>query len=136
MNKIEKRAAMALIMNGEKVLTVSRKDNPNDRGLPGGKCEDWETFKECVVREVKEETGLDVFVVRFLFSREEKEFEGRTYLCLPIIGSSVEIETKEAGVVKWGDWQELFDGSFGGYNKELYDHLVKEDFFKTQWIKF
>ena len=132
MSNTEKRASMALIFNGEKVLTVSRKDNPNDRGLPGGKCEDGETFEECVVREVKEETGLDVFAAQFLFSRSEKEFRGRTYLCLPRIGSSMEIETKEAGVVKWGDWQELFDGSFGGYNRELYDHLVKEDFFKTK----
>jgi ADP-ribose pyrophosphatase YjhB (NUDIX family) len=38
--------------------------------LPGGALENWETLKECAVREVKEETGLEIKVRRLLFVDE------------------------------------------------------------------
>ncbi len=50
------------------VLLV-RRANPPLAGrwtLPGGKVEPGETPAEAIVREVREETGLDVSVVRFL----------------------------------------------------------------------
>ena len=42
------------------VLGVSRKDDHNDWGLPGGKIDPGETALEAVIRETKEETNLDV----------------------------------------------------------------------------
>lgn len=126
---------MALIPNGKLILGVSRKYDKNDFGLPGGRVENGETFEECVVREVKEETGLDVFVVKQLFSRLDNGFIGNTYLCLPVMGSSIEFNVTEAGAVKWLEWEELFKGSFGEYNKELYNHLVEIDFFKDNWMQ-
>lgn len=55
----DRYAVVALVFSPEgKVLAVSRKDDPNDLGLPGGKAEDGETPFEAVVREVEEETGL------------------------------------------------------------------------------
>ncbi|WP_370589293.1 NUDIX hydrolase [Thermoactinomyces sp. CICC 10521] len=42
---------------GENILMVQ---NEESWSLPGGKREDGETFKEAAIREVKEETGLDV----------------------------------------------------------------------------
>lgn len=41
-------------------LVVSRKDNSNLWGLPGGKVDPGETLLHAVIRETKEETLLDV----------------------------------------------------------------------------
>ncbi|MFX0207812.1 MAG: NUDIX hydrolase [Candidatus Hodarchaeota archaeon] len=58
----------ALIIKNNSVLLVKRQHEPS-KGLwstPGGVVEVGETVKEAVVRETKEETGLDVKVDRFL----------------------------------------------------------------------
>ena len=48
----------------DKILVVKRhpksRHNPEQWELPGGKCEKEEYFDETLIREFKEETGLDV----------------------------------------------------------------------------
>lgn len=53
-------AVTALLVKDELVLAVSRKNNPNDFGLPGGKIDPGETPEGALFREVSEETGLNV----------------------------------------------------------------------------
>ena len=55
---------------GKILLVRHRKGNRQYWVLPGGRLEYGETFEECAVREIKEETGLDVEVERFLFLSE------------------------------------------------------------------
>ncbi len=60
-----------MISPDRKILLVRhRKGNRQYWVLPGGRLEYGETFEECAVREIKEETGLDVEVQRFLFLSE------------------------------------------------------------------
>ena len=68
-----KLAAVALIFNEDKtmLLGVSRKDNHALFGLPGGKVDIGESMHEGVIREVKEETGIDVKSAAPVFLREE-----------------------------------------------------------------
>jgi len=63
-NSIRPAAAVALVKDN-KVLMIKRKDN-DKWSLPGGTLEFDETMDECAIREIKEETGLDVFNLRFL----------------------------------------------------------------------
>jgi ADP-ribose pyrophosphatase YjhB (NUDIX family) len=55
----------AIILTGEGLLLQRRSDN-GLWGLPGGAVEPGESVSEALVREVKEETGLDVTPLRLI----------------------------------------------------------------------
>ena len=62
--------ASAAIIKGKKVLLVKRSNYteayPNHWAFPAGRADPGETPEQCVVREVKEEVGLD-FIPKELF---------------------------------------------------------------------
>ncbi|HEY9784386.1 MAG TPA: NUDIX hydrolase, partial [Candidatus Obscuribacterales bacterium] len=65
------RVSVIVITEDKKILLVRhRKGNRQYWVLPGGRLEYGETFQECAVRELKEETGLEVEFERFLFLSE------------------------------------------------------------------
>lgn len=49
------------------LLLHQNSDGPRTWQLPGGKVEDGETLAEALVREMREETGLDIEVGRLLY---------------------------------------------------------------------
>lgn len=63
-------ATVAVIIRDGKLLTVRRAKEPakGTLDLPGGFCDLYETSEEGVIREVKEETGLDATIKTFLFT--------------------------------------------------------------------
>ena len=65
--KFRGNTAIAIIEFPDKKILLIKRGTPVFRGywaLPGGKVEDGETVEEAVVREVKEETGLKVKIMR------------------------------------------------------------------------
>jgi len=58
----------AMIVKGGALLLMKRKNSPakGEWWLPGGMVRKGDTFEGALLREVKEETGLDVGVVRFV----------------------------------------------------------------------
>jgi ADP-ribose pyrophosphatase YjhB (NUDIX family) len=73
--------ACAAVLNGGKILMVRHQTaSRNYWTLPGGGVNGGEELEQAAVREVKEETGLDVNVVYLLFE-EEYEF-GKSYCYL------------------------------------------------------
>jgi mutator protein MutT len=106
------------------VLGVSRKDNHNDFGLPGGKIEPGETPDEAIVREVKEETGLDLvgYFSRGVYDCEDKQHGMKP--CVVYVGTvRGEINYDEPHVVKWVTPKRLTKGTFGDFNKKTFDKL-------------
>ena len=115
-----KEAVCALIFTESgKILGVSRKDNPKDFGLIGGKVDDGETKANALRREVLEETGLNVIYGKLVFTRTDNDETCYTYQC-EVEG---DVSTSEKGVVKEVTWAELFEGTFGEYNTRLYKTL-------------
>jgi len=101
------------------VLAVSRKDDPRDFGLPGGKLEPSDPSPEaCARRELLEETGIYAKKLRSVFVGPART-PGR--LCEAFYGLTTPERPQliEPGAIGWVSWDVLFEGSFGDYNRNL-----------------
>lgn len=115
------KAATCLIMSDDgKVLAVSRKHDPSDFGLPGGKVDEAEEPIDAAARELKEETGLIAIKLTPVFVRHDADGYTTTTFACEVEGT---IETPESGIVRWVEPEILFQGSFGEYNKKLFKKL-------------
>lgn len=81
------QAVGAVVHSSGRVLLI-RRARPPSQGewtLPGGKQELGETLEETVVRELREETGLHVTVVRkleiYVLEREDHAYDIHEFLC-------------------------------------------------------
>lgn len=127
-------AASALIVSESGlVLAVSRKHDPNDLGLPGGKLDPNEDFRDAIIREVKEETGFQVNRLLPFFG----EYCGtpgvhKIHWCLTFLCEVTgKINTTEQGRVVWIPPQRLIHdehgkmNSFGIYNEQMFAALKR-----------
>lgn len=64
------RVSVIVVADEQILLVKHRKGNRQYWVLPGGRLEYGESFEECAVREMKEETGLEVAVDEFVFLSE------------------------------------------------------------------
>lgn len=121
-------SVMLIIFNGL-ILAVSRRNNSNLFGLPGGKREPDETHMEAAVRETKEETGITVKSCVKIFERVEEPItpDGLPFYthCFYATEWSGRPVNSEEGVVEWMFESELTrtleeggKGAFANYNKQ------------------
>lgn len=83
------RVTAAIIIDNGKILLTQRSSNDKLLALkwefPGGKIEEGESEKNCLIREIKEELNLDINVKSFFFKNThnygEKEIELNFFIC-------------------------------------------------------
>jgi 8-oxo-dGTP diphosphatase len=102
---------MILIENG-KILLIKRGREPfkGEWALPGGRIEEDETAEQCLKREMKEETGLDVEPIKLtgLYSDPKRDPRGiiaATYLVKRISGEPKAGD--DAAELKWFELENL-----------------------------
>ena len=74
----------AIILKDDKILLIHRKKNGEEYWVfPGGGVEDTETPEQGIIREVKEETGLDVLKCKLAFMayNEASKTDQPFYIC-------------------------------------------------------
>tara|TARA_R110000851_G_scaffold47424_2_gene115175 strand:- start:18890 stop:19312 length:423 start_codon:yes stop_codon:yes gene_type:complete len=119
--------AQVVILNDKgEVCLVSRKEDHSDFGLAGGKVDEGETYEEAAIREVKEETGLDIKNLTMIFAMHRKGRMGHTFIA-EYSGEINYDKEKEPHVVKWGKMQEAVDGKFGYWNSLVRKSLESLD---------
>lgn len=119
-----KKTGQVVVLNEEGlVLAVSRKNNHNDFGLPGGKMEDLDLDDpiNTAIRETFEETGIVISDLTLVFAMHKDGYMGYTYLAKKHTG---EIKHNEPHVVKWVPFEVITNGSFGEFNKLVSRSLI------------
>ena len=98
----------AAVMRGTHILLVKQGESSVYEywNVPGGGREEGESEEQCVVREVREETSLDIKVERLLIDgpshRHSPYQQFKTYLCTAVAGE-VKPDSIECIDVGWFD---------------------------------
>lgn len=100
------------ITDGKRVVVQQRRNTDwSGIALPGGHVEEGETFVESTIREVKEETGLDVSELRICGIKHFPTWDGRLYIVVMFKTEhfSGELRGSDEGDVFWADIDKVWD---------------------------
>jgi 8-oxo-dGTP diphosphatase len=127
----QKVAAHGLIKKDRKYLLTLRSPvndyKPNEWDIPGGSIEIGETADGALIREIKEETDLEVKIVKPVFVCSELQKSGRhqfwiVYECNYLSGE-VKLNPEEHSEYKWASLEEI---------AKLKKIMFAEELFKTK----
>jgi mutator protein MutT len=129
--------AAGLVFHDGKLLITQRRPDDHLGGLwefPGGKVEPGETFEHCLVRELREELGIEVGVgpevEDLTHSYPEKTVRLKFFLCRLISGQARPIHCHD---VAWIEKPELDSYEFPAADAHLLSALAND---WAQWNRF
>ena len=121
---------VAVVRRGREFLIAQR--NPGDTlgsfwEFPGGKRLRGESFEACVVREAREETGVEISVHEKLMD-VRKKVNGRIiwlnfYLCSHVSGEPQPLDCQK---VQWADVEALKSFKFPPANEPVIESIIKQ----------
>ncbi|MBL4934351.1 NUDIX domain-containing protein [Clostridium sp. YIM B02515] len=127
MNRYPEPTVSAIIFNPDgKVLLCKSHKWDNKYVIPGGHVELGEKLEEALKREVREETGLEIYDIKLISLKEsiysdtfveKKHFIFIDYVCKT--SSSEVCLNDEAEEYEWADLEEIELYDLGGFTKEL-----------------
>ena len=102
----------AIIIHQEKVLVAKRSESMNLAGyweFPGGKIEEGEHPEDCLLREIKEELGIEIKIQSPLTTSKFDYSKGKIIELIPFICTwhSGEINLLEHEMIEWLEVEEL-----------------------------
>ncbi|MBI4484205.1 MAG: 8-oxo-dGTP diphosphatase MutT [Acidobacteria bacterium] len=123
--------AVAIIRKKNKFLITKRLNAAHLGGLwefPGGKREKGESLEECLRREVREEVGIEIAIVKSLFrkvafSYPDRQVELHFFLCRVRRGQAQPLQCQE---VCWVGASELEAYEFAPANREVVKALKRK----------
>jgi 8-oxo-dGTP diphosphatase len=123
----------AIIINNKRILTVKRASSqafaPGRWEFPGGKLESGENIKEGLLREIREETGLECKVVRILYASDFTSSHTGDSKILAYLCSTDDYEVNlshEHDDYKWADKHEMKEIIFSEILDDLETHHILE----------
>lgn len=127
--------AFAIIVNEDTHVLLCHRNDYDLWNLPGGKVEIWESPWEAVIREVKEETGLDVEISQFLwlYYKPEKDDLVFQFVC-KIVWWEIRLN-EEANQILYFNKDELPANTSGKQIERIHDYFAgsKEYIMKKQF---
>lgn len=109
--QLVKLTNMCMIYDEDRILVLDRLSKHwGGITFPGGHVEPGETFLDSVIREVKEETGLDIYEPKLCGVKDWLEEDGSRYIALLYKTNKYEGDLKSSheGQVFWTDIHEIF----------------------------
>ena len=111
-----KKTARAVILIDNKVILIRRKKYNNGEVIkeyyviPGGHLDENETFEEAVIREVKEELGIDVKINNEILHayNEELNLDEKFFECMYLsgkLGTGIGEEWTNPDIEKYGSYE-------------------------------
>lgn len=127
---------LCLICRGNEILLQNRvKKDWQGYTLPGGHVEPGESIVDSVIREMKEETGLDIFSPKFC-GVKQFPIEGGRYLVFLFKTDSFsgELTSSEEGKMEWVRLEDLERYPTVSDLKEMLDVMLRDDLSEFQYI--
>ncbi|HEY4417078.1 MAG TPA: 8-oxo-dGTP diphosphatase MutT [Verrucomicrobiae bacterium] len=132
--KNDLEVSAALIFHGGKLLITQRHAKSHLGGLwefPGGKREAGETFEQCLVREIREELGVEILVGELFedirHDYPEKSVHLKFFLCRLLAGEPQPID---CAAVQWIVRSELAQFEFPAADAQLLEKIKSP---RTAW---
>lgn len=118
--------SFAIIVNENNEVLLCHRNDYDLWNLPGGKVEIWESPREAVIREVKEETWLDVEISEFmwLYYKPEKDDLVFQFVC-KIIWWELTLN-EEAREIKYFDKDNLPENTSWKQVERIKDYFDKD----------
>ncbi len=117
-----------MIIKDGKVLMAKRKGShgAGEYGFPGGHLENLESFEDCAVRETREECGIEIKNIKFLYVTNITKYAPKHYVHIGVTaewasGEPKTLESEKAEGWQWHDLNNLPEGPTFEFCKLAFD---------------